>query len=61
MTHFLFRSQERAPSEFIKGSRGFRKRLGILVTAQTRPPQFAEHSCVDYKAAEASPRIDRTI
>src|ERR1700722_2538604 len=58
MTHFLYRSQERAPSEFIKGSRGFRKRLGILVSAQARPlnsPSIA----VDYKAAEASPRIDR--
>jgi len=27
MTHFLYRSQENAPSEFLKGSRGFRKRV----------------------------------
>jgi hypothetical protein len=29
MTHFLYRSQQSAPSELLKGSRGFRKRCGL--------------------------------
>src|SRR6267143_1911407 len=37
MTQFLYRSQQSAPSEFLKGSRRFRKRLSILVSAQARP------------------------
>src|SRR5437667_4313930 len=29
MTHFLYRSQQSATSEFLKDSRGFRKRCGL--------------------------------
>jgi hypothetical protein len=55
MTHFLYRSQEKEPTEFLQGSRGFRKRLGTLVSLKLVLRQVSDSPsiAVDYEAAEA--------
>jgi len=37
MTHFLYRSQQSATSEFLKDSRGFRKRCGLRRSRSHHP------------------------
>src|SRR5580704_3386149 len=56
MTHFLCRSQERSPSEFIKASRGLRKRLGDQSPLRSvlRQASNSPSIPVDYEAVEAS-------
>src|SRR5438128_9428074 len=46
MTHFLYRSQQSATSEFLKDSRGFRKRGGLR---RSRKPPSLDRPALTHK------------